>query len=308
MGFRIDVGWGDEEPPEEVWSQMIRATLATKGYLYITFTPEKGVTKVVYQFMNDLQNGQALVRATWDDAEHMNDDRREMYLKQIPAHQREMREKGIPLMGSGLVYPVNHDALFIDPIELPKHWPRICGVDFGIDHAFAAVWLAWDRDTDTVYQYDEYKESGKSMADHVARIKNNGDYIPVVWPHDGLSREKSSGVPLADLYRKAGANMLPNPFSNPPGPGVEEGKGGNSVEFGVSYILNKMEGGTDKIFKTCVKTRAELGMYHRQNGLIVKQDDDLMSAKRYAELSLRFARTPSVRMRPQVIAAGAGNW
>jgi hypothetical protein len=84
--------------------------------------------------------------ATWDDAPHMNHDRREQVLMAIPAHQREMRSKGVPLMGSGLVYQVAETEIVCDPIEIPPYWPRICGVDFGIGHDFAAVWLALDRD------------------------------------------------------------------------------------------------------------------------------------------------------------------
>jgi len=60
MGYRIDGGWGDEEPPADVWSQLLRGTFATDGILYITFTPEEGVTEVVHQFINDLKPGQAL--------------------------------------------------------------------------------------------------------------------------------------------------------------------------------------------------------------------------------------------------------
>jgi hypothetical protein len=266
------------------------------------------MTKVVHQFVHELKTGQALIRATWDDAPHMSGERREMFLQQIPAHQREMRVKGIPMMGSGMVYLVAYDDLFIDPVELPRHWPRICGVDFGIGHAFAAIWLAWDRDTDTVYLYDEYRTQDGKMPVHVARIKSNGDWIPVAWPHDGLNREKSSGKPLADLYRQEGALMLPQPFSNPPSPGVEEGKGGHSVEFGTDWLLNKMQMDQFKIFKTCKGVREEIGMYHRMNGLIVKANDDLMDAMRYAALSLRHARTPSVKARQVEMPAGAGNW
>ena len=43
---------------------------------------------------------------------------------------------------SGLVFPFNEDAFVIDPIEIPKYWPRIIGIDFGSDHPFGAAELA----------------------------------------------------------------------------------------------------------------------------------------------------------------------
>lgn len=314
MGTRIDWGWGDEEPPEEVWSQMIRGTLSTKGRLFLSFTPETGITKVVYGFMSDLKPGQFLINAGWVDAPHMTNadgsltEFATQTLQAIPAHQREMRSKGIPLMGSGLVYQVREEDIKTDAIQLPSHWPKICAVDFGIGHGFAAIWVAWDRDTDTVYVYDAYKVEGEKMPVHVSKLNANGKWIPVVWPHDGLNREKSSGETLADLYRKEGANMLMNKFSNPPAPGQEEGSGGNSVEAGIESILNRMNMGKLKIFAGLKPLWEEFRMYHRDNGKIVKLNDDLMDALRYCVQSVRHARTPTVAAKRHVYAAGASNW
>lgn len=308
MGSRIDWGWPDEEPPEDIWAQYQRATFSTRGFLFITFTPEEGLTKVVYGFLNDLKPGQALIRATWDDAPHMNHDRREQMLQQIPAHQREMRSKGIPLRGSGLVYQIAQDQIECDPIEIPSYWPRVCASDFGIGHDFATAWLAWDRERDIVYVYDVYKVSGEKMSEHVSQLNRRGHWIPVIWPHDGLNREKSSGEPLAELYRKEGANMWHEPFSNPPAPGVEEGKGGNSVEYGIEEIFHRMQTGRFKVFKTLKPWFMEWMDYHRADGKIVKQYDDLMDATRYAALSLRHATTETLKIKRIQPPVGARNW
>jgi phage terminase large subunit-like protein len=308
MGSRIDLGWLDEEPPEDIWAQYLRATFSTRGILYITFTPEEGVTKVVHGFINDIKPGQALIRATWDDAPHMTHEARDQLLLAIPEHQREMRSKGIPLMGSGLVYQVAESEITCDPIELPSYWPRVCAVDFGIDHGFAAVWFAWDRERDVIYLYDSYKASGEKVSEHVSQLNRRGKWIPVIWPHDGLNREKSSGVPLAETYRIEGANMWHEPFSNPPAPGVEEGKGGNSVEFGIEHILHRMQTQRFKVFKNQTAVLEEQRMYHRDDGKIVKQYDDLMDAMRYACLSIRHARTPLLTIKRQEPPKGASNW
>jgi hypothetical protein len=298
----------DEEPPEDVYSQYIRGTLSTKGILFITFTPEEGVTKVVHGFINDLKVGQALIRATWDDAPHMNHDRREQMLASIPAHQREMRSKGVPLMGSGLVFQLPEEEISCAPLELPSYWPRVCAVDFGIDHGFAATWIAHDRERDIAYVYDCYRMPGEKVSEHVSQLNRRGTFCPIIWPHDGLNREKSSGKPLADVYREEGANMWHEPFSNPPSPGVDEGKGGNSVEFGIEHILHRMQTGRFKVFKSLLPWLEEFRMYHRDDGKIVKQFDDLMDATRYACLSLRHAQTPTLRIRQQQPPVGATNW
>jgi hypothetical protein len=62
-------------------------------------------------------------------------------LAALRPHERDMRSKGIPLQGAGLIFPVADDDIVIDPIEIPRHWPQIIGVDFGIStqHPFSAA-------------------------------------------------------------------------------------------------------------------------------------------------------------------------
>ena len=117
----------------------------------MTFTPESGMTETVAQFVNKLKDGQALFTATWDDAPHMTKEIRNQILQALPPHERKMREKGIPQLGSGLVFPINEDDIICDPIDIPIHWPRLCGLDFGWDHPTASVWTAWDRDLSLIH-------------------------------------------------------------------------------------------------------------------------------------------------------------
>jgi phage terminase large subunit-like protein len=309
MGYRADVCHGDEEPPQEIWSQFLRATLSTNGICYLSYTPEEGITEVVHGFMSNLQEGQLLVTAGWDDAPHFTEEMKRQKLAAYPVHEREMRSKGVPRMGSGKVFDVNEELISINPVQIPDHWPRICGVDLGWDHPFAAVWVAWDRDSDTFYVYDCYREERALMSVQAHAVNSRGDWIPVVWPHDGLIHDKKSGKPLADMYRdEFGMNMWHETFSNPPQPGKEEGSGGNGVEVGLMEILNRMESGRFKVFSTCTAWFEEFRMYHRKDGQLVKLRDDLMSATRYACMMIRHAQTKTLKIRKQHIPMGVGNW
>jgi phage terminase large subunit-like protein len=309
MGHRYDGAWLDEEPPQEILSQVQRAGLAKQVFILLaTFTPENGVTQFVDQLMNDLKPGQALIQASWDDAPHMTPEMREANLAKFPAHERDMRSKGIPLMGSGLVFPVSEDTLRVDPFNIPRHWARIAGIDFGWDHPFGCVWVAHDRDTDTVYVYDCYKESKVVPPVHASAIKKRGQWIPIVWPHDGYVHDKGSGVPLAQSYRREGLNLLKEKFSNPPGPGAKEGSGGNGIEVGISHMLTMMEEGRFKVFSNLNLWWEEFRMYHRKDGKIVALKDDLMSSTRYAVQSLRFAHTEPVKRIRADVHQGITNW
>jgi phage terminase large subunit-like protein len=53
QGTEQDLIWTDEEPPEEVYNEMLIRLMTTKGLSMLTFTPLAGWTKVVESFMPD---------------------------------------------------------------------------------------------------------------------------------------------------------------------------------------------------------------------------------------------------------------
>ena len=290
MGESLDVIWLDEEPPQSIYSQALTRTADKGGIVYMTFTPEQGMTETVAQFVNNLKEGQALLQATWDDAPHMTTKVREQILEALPPHERKMRERGIPVLGSGLVFPIPEEDILCEPIDIPTHWPRLCGVDFGWDHPTAVVWITWDRDNDIVYCYDSYALRQETVPVHASAINSRGKWIPVIWPMDGRQADKGSGKNLTEQYRKESVNMLREHFSNPPSQGMKEGTGGNSVEAGIMQMLTRFQTKRLKIFKNQGKLLEELRMYHRKEGKIVPIHDDVISALRYCVMSLRKAR------------------
>lgn len=311
QGFHIHVGWLDEEPPREIKSQYKRATLNTHGILLSTFTPESGMTEVCNEYFNNPKMGMGLVQATWDDCPLFDDPKyKAEVLDQFPEHEREMRSKGIPQMGSGLVFTTPDEDLKVAPFEIPDHWPRIKGIDFGIDHPFAAVALAFDPDSDTAYVTWCHRKTRQTIADHSAAVNSLQTWVPVVWPHDGLKQDAQSGRPLAEIYRDDPyhVNMLPHCFSNPPPPGKKEGQGGQGVEVGLLALDEAMKNGKFKVFSNLDDWFEEKRMYHRKDGLVIKERDDLMSATRYAFMSKRFAITQPVIKRRQAKSRGMRNW
>jgi phage terminase large subunit-like protein len=302
QGRSVDCIWLDEEPSRELYSQAVTRTLDRKGMVYMTFTPESGMTETVASFMNNLQHGQSLTNATWDDASekvtslkggqgHLNEDVMTQILSSYSPHEREMRRYGRPSIGSGLVFPVQEDKLMIDPVQLEDHWPRIAGIDFGWDHPTAVVWVAWDKDEDELYIYDCYRQSKASPSVHAASIRTRSESVPIAYPHDGNRRDSMGNPGLADQYRSLGCNMMLEHFTNPPALG--HNKGGNSVEEGLMDMLQYMEQGRFHVFNTLADWFEEFRMYHRKGGKVVPFKDDLMSATRYAVLSRRFAVSSS---------------
>lgn len=294
----VDGVWFDEEPPLPIYSEGLTRTNATGGQVFVTFTPLLGMSDVVKRFLLDKPAGTNVTTMTIDDAEHYTPEERAAIIASYPEHEREARAKGIPIMGSGRVFPIVEDGIKINAFPIPPHWPRIAGLDFGIDHPTAAVWMAWDRDADVLYVTDTYRVKDQSILIHAASIKARGDWVPVAWPHDGLQRDKGSGDQLMAQYKQHGLNMLKERAT------FDDGS--NGLEAGLAEMLTRMQTQRLKVFSHLGDWFEEFRLYHRKDGLVVKLTDDLMSATRYALMMRRFAKTQEeaeARIRPSRMAA-----
>lgn len=218
---------------------------------------------------------------TIDDAEHYTPEQRAQIVASYPEAERDARARGVPVLGSGRVFPVSEDKIKVDPFPIPKYWAQIIGIDFGWDHPFGAAKLAWDKDNDTIYVTACYRERQATPPIHAAAIKPWGARIPVVWPHDGLQHDKSSGLQLKDQYGTHGLLMWQEHATHD--------AGGFGIEAGISEMLERMQTGRFKVFSTLNEWFEEFRLYHRKDGLIVKLADDILSATRIAVMMKRYA-------------------
>ncbi len=273
-----------------------RLTFATG----MTFTPLLGMSNVVRRFLSDKSPDRHVTTMTIDDAEHYSPEQRARIIASYPAHEREARTKGVPTLGSGRIFPVPEESIRCEPLAIPRHWPLIGGIDFGWDHPTAAAKLAWDRDADIVYVVAAYRVKEATPVIHAGALKSWGPTLPWAWPHDGLQHDKGSGLALAEQYRTQGLSMLPDRATFP--------DGSNGVEAGLMEMLDRMQTGRLKVFAHLSDWFDEFRLYHREDGKVVKEYDDLMSATRYALMMLRNAM-PADRPTPRRSEhAGAGGW
>lgn len=283
QGETLDIVWFDEEPPEDIYFEGLTRTNATGGMSYMTFTPLLGMSAVVKRFLMDKPPGTGVVTMTIDDAEHYTPEQRAAIIASYPAHEREARAKGIPALGSGRIFPIVEDDIAVNAFDIPAHWAQIIGLDFGYDHPSAAARIAWDRDADCIYITHAHRARQQTPLLFAPAVKAWGQWIPCAWPHDGLQHDKGSGIELAQQYRDAGLAMLNERAT------FEDGS--NGVEAGVMEMLDRMQTGRLKVFKHLEDWWQEFRLYHRKDGKIVKEMDDLMSATRYAVMMKRAAIT-----------------
>ena len=81
-----------------------------------------------------------------------------------------------------------------------------------------------------------------------------------------------------------------------------------SVEAGFMDMLDRMQTGRFKVFRHLNDWFEEFRLYHRKDGKVVKEADDLMAATRYALMMLRCGETePGPRVvEPRL--GFAGSW
>src|SRR5262247_3698287 len=284
QGETLDYLWFDEEPPADIFTEGLTRTNVNQGPVWVTVTPLLGMSEVVRRFLLEPSPDRSDTAMTLDDVGHYSEEEKAQIAAAYPAHEREARTKGIPTLGSGRIFPVTEELLASEQCDFPSHWPRIGGMDFGWDHPFAAVELVWDRDTDTVYVTKCYRVREATAVIHAAALKLWGKELPWAWPRDGRRETlEGAGKPLADQYRAQGLEMLHEHAQ------FEDGS--VSVEAGLQDMLIRMESGRFKVLKHLTDWFDEYRLYHRKDGRVHKEGDDLMSATRYAVMMLRYAET-----------------
>lgn len=283
----IDFGWEDEEPPEDIHMEFLTRTNATGGILGITFTPLKGMSKVVKRFVREKSPDRKVVNMTIDDAGHISAESKKRIIESYKPHEQEARIYGKPQLGSGLIFPVLRSDISCDPFDMsvvPFYWLELAGMDFagsGEDgHPTAAVKMLYNPQDDIIYVTNAYRRKGGTPMVHAAALKPWGNVL-FAWPHDGLQHDKGSGVPLKQLYADQGLRMRSD--------NARFEDGSNGVEAGLALMLMRMESGRLKIFSHLTELFEEIDSYYRQDGKIVKEDEDCICALRYGIMDLRYA-------------------
>ena len=266
----------DEEPPLAIYTECLLRTMTTQGMVLATFTPLEGLSETVMHFLPDGQiqerrdGSRFLVMATWDDVPHLSPAAKKELWDAIPPYQRDARAKGVPQLGSGAIYPVPESDISCEPFEIPKHWPRVYALDVGWNRT-AALWLAIDRQTQTVYAYSEHYRSHAEPSIHAEAIRARGDWIQGVVDPAARGRSQKDGEQLIRNYRDLGLVLL---------------EAQNSVESGIYDVWQRMSGGRFKVFKTLQNWFSEYRLYRRdEKGRIVKERDHLMDCTRYGIVS-----------------------
>lgn len=245
-------------------------TLDVSGNLILTMTPLKGMTDICQHYLQNDQNDTKFVTtATWYDAYHLSENEKKLLRKTLRPHELEAREKGIPSLGAGKVYPIKENDILVEPFKIPDTYGHCFGMDFGWTNPTAIVWGAKDFTTGIVYIYDVYTASECTPAQHAKIIKQKN--VKGVCDPTGLGSSQADGRNLIQQYLENGVSLS---------------TADNNVEAGLMQVLDAMREGKLKVFSHLESFLSEFRLYRRSaNGKIVKKHDHLMDAMRYLIVS-----------------------
>lgn len=291
QGTGIDVILLDEEPPDEVFSECLLRIVPTGerpgGRLMLTFVPLRGLSPLVARLLpmgalaQAAQDGwsdghQFTILCSWDQVPHLSEADRAAWLSAMQPYEREARTKGIPLLGSGLVYPVPEDDIRIPDFELPAHWPRGWAMDAGWQ-VTAVVWGALDPATDTLYIWAVYRREHADPSAHAMAILSRGAWMPGVGDLAGIS--PTDGRQLIGIYR----DEL----------GLDVELADKAVDAGILAVWQRLTTGRLRVFQSCTPWFEEFRLYRRdERGRIIKEHDHLMDATRYLVRAVHRFRVP----------------
>ena len=230
----------------------------------------------------------AVFFVNWEQSPHLTQEAKESMLLSIPPWQRRSRTEGIPQLGTGTIYNVPVEEFVIENVQLQPYWPRCFSLDVGWK-INAVVFGAIDKDSGTLFIYDEIYKSHSEPTVIASAIKARGNWIPGTVDPASRGRSQKDGTTLLGIYRDLGLDLRP---------------ANNAVESGILKVWEMLSQGQIKVFKRCQNLLAEYHLYRRdKNGRVVKANDHALDALRYMVMSGmdRAALEPSKR-------SGGRNW
>lgn len=299
QGFELDLVVLDEQPPDEVFSELVVRTANRSGQVICSFTPLKGMSGLVRKFWDQVE-GYCHIRVTWNDIPFENEwgepffpkEERDQLERDFMPWERECRMNGIPLIGQGVVFPLLEWPTY-DPSEIDlKSNPsleRLISFDLGIKNDPTVISFFFrDPIQDIIYLHKQITvNKGETPDEYVHYLLDRESRgVPIALPHDATQpgrytlTEQSVREVFEDNYN---LNVIPGAILNPPN---ADGKVTNHKSYGINIMRLGMERKNFLINQNCKQFLDEARNYAIDEAGRFSDPDDHIDSARIGILAL----------------------
>lgn len=298
QGFKINLAVFDEQPPDDVYSELVTRTATTQGQILCSFTPLKGLNGLVSKFWYQ-ETGYEHVRVAWDDVPEydpwgepflLTETRRQLERDYLP-HEREARIAGVPVQGIGAVFQLRTWPTYKTGDYNFREMPdieRVIALDLGLVRDRTVISLMyWNPREQQAWLHSQIVVKGTEEANpvnwiqHLVRPEVFG--CPIVLPADAntAGRYTMSALSLRQFFEQYNLNVVTQPIMNP---ADSEGKVTNHKSFGVNVMRQMLELATLLVNENCQEFLREAKNYYVDERGRFSDPDDCIDSARYALL------------------------
>jgi hypothetical protein len=204
--------WCDEAGQKKFklssWQAILRRLSLARGRVLITTTPyDLGWLK--QQLWDKWRAGDPdidVIRFDSTENPMFSVEEFERARRDLPAWKFDLFYRAIFTRPGGLIYDAFNETLCKVPrFELPAHWPRLLGLDFGGTNT-AGVFYAMEPGTKRLYAYREYKAGGRTAAEHAYYLTRGEPMTPIC-----VGGSKSEGQWRNEFQAGGMVNGRPSP-------------------------------------------------------------------------------------------------
>lgn len=289
QGTTIDLIVMDEEPPFDVYEECVLRLMTSGGYMILAFTPLEGMTKMIKMFEDgnkDERLRKVYVRVCWDDCPHISEEKKLEMEAQIPAYQLQARKFGMPILGSGQIYPFDPNRISIEGFNVPDHWYGWYSLDVGFKTS-AMILFAEDPVDGTVYAIDELYVKDNSAVEFGEKVREKTINLKGCVDSGANSASQRDGQSVRnDLENSCGLYLV---------------NANKDVDLGIGTVYDLFRTDKLKIFKKCKNLLDEIAIYQRdEQGRVVKKFDHACDAMRYGVRTKEVIKQPfnHTKLRP----------
>lgn len=211
QGASLGWVWFDEEPPADIYKECLMRLMDTRGDMWFTMTPLKGLTwiyNLIYVNENNNTNVEYFM-FEWEDNPFLSKEEIQEMILNMPEEEREARQYGRFTSVCGFAFNELSKEVHIKKAEIVPEWyKRYVSLDYGFD-SLAVMWYWVDRfGRARVYRALRKKnliisEAAKEILKFTGQEKIESFYAPP----DLWNRRQDTGKSAAQIFWENGISL-----------------------------------------------------------------------------------------------------